>query len=42
MDTNANIMRLFPLEEFKEAFRVIESRTVRGKIVLTTGRNGAA
>ncbi|MDP6120366.1 MAG: zinc-binding dehydrogenase, partial [Rhodospirillales bacterium] len=39
---NANIMRLFPLEEFKEAFRVIESRTVRGKIVLTTGRNGAA
>jgi len=39
---NANIMRQFPLEEFKEAFRVIESRTVRGKIVLTTGRNDAA
>ena len=39
---NANIMRRFPLEEFKEAFRVIESRNVRGKIVLTTGRNEAA
>ena len=39
---NANIMRTYPFEEFKEAFRVIESRGVRGKIVLTTGRDDPA
>ena len=39
---NANIMRRFPLEEFKEAFEVIESRQVLGKIVLTTGRDDPA
>jgi hypothetical protein len=35
-------MRTYPFEEFKEAFRVIESRGVRGKIVLTTGRDDPA
>ena len=39
---NANIMRRYPLEEFKEAFDIIESRAVRGKIVLTTGRDDPA
>lgn len=31
----ANIMATFPLEEFKEAFRLIEGREVMGKVVLT-------
>ena len=38
----ANIMRRFPFEAFKEAFEVVESRGVRGKIVLTTGRDDPA
>lgn len=34
----ANIMASFGIDDFKEAFRLIEGREVKGKVVLTIGR----